>query len=297
MFSSIKRCKICSKFGKTILEISFDDIRILNFFTSEYNKKITNLLKKKIGKKKFILEKCKDCQFIWQRNVPKNKFLYDIYEKIIDPKESLQKSQKILNKQIKFFSSEIIFFQNFLKKNDLNILDFGAGWGNWLLSIKNKCPNVFAVEFSNKRKKYLKEKNIKIINNLNKTNHKNFFHVVKLEQVLEHLTDMKLVILNIKRIMKKNGILSIGVPDGYMEIDRDIIEIKKGPIQPLEHLNCFNNKSLKLFLRHNGFRPITLFEIIKIFIKIKKFDYHSIKFFLSQIKNTFFSTRINFIKN
>ena len=92
--------------------------------------------------------------------MPKDEFLYDIYEKFIDPKESLQKSKKVGTKQIRFFNNEIIFFQNFLKKNDPNILDFGAGWGAWLLSIKNKCPNVFAVEFSNKRKKYIKEKKI-----------------------------------------------------------------------------------------------------------------------------------------
>ena len=51
MFLIKKRCKICSKFGKKILDIRFDDVKIFNFFKSEYNKKIANLLKKKIGKK------------------------------------------------------------------------------------------------------------------------------------------------------------------------------------------------------------------------------------------------------
>ena len=97
-------------------------------------------------------------------------------------------------------------------------------------------------------------------------------------------------------MMKKGGVLSIGVPNGKNEIQNEKINIKKGPIQPLEHLNCFNNKSLKILFEKNGFKAMSLFKIIITFLRTKRFDYHSIRFILVMIKNSLLSTKINFIK-
>ena len=81
----------------------------------------------------------------------------------------------------------------------MNILDFGAGWGTWLLAIKKQCPNIFALELSSSRRKFLKNKKIKLVNLNNTSNYKSFFHVIKLEQVLEHVANLDRVILNLKK--------------------------------------------------------------------------------------------------
>lgn len=296
MFLKQTICKICKSKGTTLIELKFNDQKILNFFISEYDKKISNFLKKKIGNKNFILKKCPNCQFIWQENVPTKIFLKQLYDHIIDPNESLKKSKKITTLQKKNFANEITFIQNFYKKKNLNVLDFGAGWGTWLLVIRKQCPNIFAVELSSSRKKYLKSKEIKLINLEKLNKYKDFFHFVRLEQVLEHITNLDKIILDLKKTLKKGGIISIGVPDGIKEIKHNVINIKKGPIQPLEHLNCFSNKSLKLIFKKNGFKTISLKEIIVTFYRMKRFDYHSIRFILGMIKNLLLSTRINFIK-
>ena len=77
---------------------------------------------------------------------------------------------------------------------------------------------------------------------------------------------------------------------------KEIIKLKKGPIQPLEHLNCFNNKSLKILFGKNGFKSMSIFKIITTFLRTKRFDYHSIRYILVLIKNSLLSTKINFIK-
>ncbi len=296
MFLKQKKCKICYREGTTIFNLKFNDKKILNFFNKEYDKKISNFLNKKIGRENFILKKCNDCEFIWQENIPKEKFLKQIYDHVIDPKESFKKSKSITAIQKKNFDSEITFIKNFCKKKNLNILDFGAGWGSWLLVIKNKYSNIFAIELSSSRKKFLKRKKIKLIN-LDKTNaYKNFFHVVRLEQVLEHVVNLDKIILDLKKLVKRGGIISIGVPDGKREIKYKMIDIRKGPVQPLEHLNCFSNKSLKLFFKKNGFKTLSLKEIIITFYRMKRFDYHTIRFILVMIKNLLLSTRINFVK-
>ena len=296
MFLKQTKCKICKSRGTTLIKLKFNDHKILDFFISEYGKKISNFLKKKIGNKNFILKKCPNCQFIWQENVPTKIFLKQLYDHIIDPNESLKKSKKITTFQKKIFENEISFIQNFYKKKNLNVLDFGAGWGTWLLVIRKQCPNIFAVELSSSRKKYLKSKKIKLINLEKLNKYKDFFHFVRLEQVLEHITNLDKIILDLKKTLKKGGIISIGVPDGIKEIKHNVINIKKGPIQPLEHLNCFSNKSLKLIFKKNGFKTISLKEIIVTFYRMKRFDYHSIRFILGIIKNLLLSTRINFVK-
>lgn len=296
MFLKQKKCKICASRGITILDLKFKDKTILNFFDLEYNKKTSNFLKKKIGDKNFILKRCSYCEFIWQENVPKKSFLKQIYDHIIDPEESFKKSKKIKMSQKKIFENEITFIQNFHKKKNLNILDFGAGWGTWLLEIRKQCPNIFAVELSSSRKRFLKSKEIKLVNFEKPGIYKNFFHFVRLEQVLEHIVNLDKIILDLKKILKKGGILSIGVPDGKKEIKHNVISIKKGPVQPLEHLNCFSNKSLKLFFKKNGFKTVSLKEIIITFYRMKRFDYHTIRFILGMIKNLLLSTRINFVK-
>tara|TARA_B100000989_G_C19487822_1_gene448326 strand:+ start:411 stop:1304 length:894 start_codon:yes stop_codon:yes gene_type:complete len=295
MFLEQNSCKICSSKGVEIFKTKFGNKEILNFFNSEYGEKTSNFLKKKIGKKNFILKKCSVCQFIWQKNIPKIFFLKQLYDKIIDPIDSLKKSRNVNIFQKKYFENEINFFQNFHKKKNLNILDFGAGWGTWLICIKKNCPSIFAMEFSSIRKKHLIKNDIKVINFKDKK-YNNYFHVVRLEQVLEHISNLKGIIFDLKKIIKKGGILSIGVPNGKYEIKKEIIKLKKGPIQPLEHLNCFNNKSLKILFGKNGFKSISVFEIITTFLRTKRFDYHNIRYILALIKNSLLSTKINFVK-
>ena len=87
----------------------------------------------------------------------------------------------------------------------------------------------------------------------------------------------------------------ISVPDGTEIIEKEkILTIKKGPIQPLEHLNCFSKKSLKKILDVNGFRPLKLNEIIIMNIKDFRLDLISFKSFIIDLKSYFFSTSIKF---
>ena len=87
----------------------------------------------------------------------------------------------------------------------------------------------------------------------------------------------------------------ISVPDGTEIIKTErVLAIQKGPVQPLEHLNCFSKKSLTKILDINGFRPLRLSEIIIMNIKDFKLDLRSLKSFLLDLKNYFFSTSIKF---
>ena len=102
--------------------------------------------------------------------------------------------------------------------------------------------------------------------------------------------------INLSKIIKKGGVLYIGVPNGSSEINGNNIIIQKGSIQPLEHLNCFNNKSLKLITKKHGFRPMSTLEIFKNSLSYLNFNLISFKTFLKDNFLSINNTRIHFVK-
>ena len=125
--------------------------------------------------------------------------------------------------------------------------------------------------------------------------YKNFFNFIRLDQVLEHLDDLKQTMETIKKIAHKNCIIYISVPNGKKIINKKTeIKIEKGPIQPLEHLNCFSRESLKKLLKKNGFKEITLIEQILMHLKNFKFSKTDLIFILKDVIKNSFSTTIKF---
>jgi SAM-dependent methyltransferase len=90
------------------------------------------------------------------------------------------------------------------------ILDVGAGLGDFIMH----CPNSYAVDPDPLNVKEMLKKNIRAELLLNdKINHENvFFDSVIMDNVLEHISDPINLLLEIKRVLKPNGIFLIGVP-------------------------------------------------------------------------------------
>ena len=86
----------------------------------------------------------------------KNKLQNELYEKLIPPKKSLEKSKKNLKIFKRKFNSEFNLFKEINYKKDFKILDYGAGWGNWILSLNHDSKNIFALENSKKESNILK---------------------------------------------------------------------------------------------------------------------------------------------
>ena len=87
-----------------------------------------------------------------------------MYDDLIDYKSSFNKSKNVISEKEQF--KEIF---NFLKKNffekKLKVLDYGAGWGTWIFSVKNITPSKFyALELSKKISFFKKKKKLVFIN-------------------------------------------------------------------------------------------------------------------------------------
>ena len=95
--------------------------------------------------------------------------------------------------------------------------------------------------------------------------------------------------INLNSLSKKNSIIYISVPNA----EKIKNPVKKGPFQPLEHLNTFNNSNLKELMKKNNYTPISTNRILRSMISNK----NTINFFFKRIFNQMFTTNILFEKN
>ncbi|MCM8819321.1 MAG: glycosyltransferase, partial [Candidatus Omnitrophica bacterium] len=178
--------------------------------------------------------------------------------------------------------SKKIFLNRFKKIEEYkkvgNILDIGAGLGEFLAIAKQKGWQVWGTEISEYAAQFAKE-NFKIdifCGALEEANFEdNFFDVVTLWHVLEHIDEPIKYLKEIKRILKKDGILVIALPnlDDYIyKLAYRIFKTKASKEYSIKdrehHIFAFKQKTLKRILLSLGF------SIIKIDIDKERFIFY-----------------------
>ncbi|MDP2922657.1 MAG: glycosyltransferase [Candidatus Omnitrophota bacterium] len=154
------------------------------------------------------------------------------------------------------------------------LLEVGCGNGYFLKAAKDNGWQVYGIEVCERLaahiNKYL-EVNI-FAGTLEQAKFSdNFFDVVYLNHLLEHLSDPLGFLTEARRILKEDGILFVCLPNA-----RDIFEILrkaaaqlcltkgwKGYLNPPMHLYAFSPASLVKLLEKAGFRTLEMFTIIE----------------------------------
>ena len=284
MFYEQNICKICkSTKYETIYKLPFKDDKLRTFFKKFYGEKNLDEIYNLTKNHDFEILNCTKCQFKWQKFIPENLILNKLYNDWISFDDSLKKKNN-LNEEY-FFTSLL----NLLDANSVNILDYGAGVGNFCNFAKEKGFNSYAFEFSPKRVKFLESKKIKIMNDSEIKDTKIKFDFIYINQVLEHLEKFDKFFENLNFLSKKFTIIYISVPNTKKLKD----PVRKGPYQPLEHLNSFNNSNLKELFLMNNFQTISIYRIFKSVLKKENFP----SFLIKRIFNQIYTTSILFEKN
>lgn len=197
-----------------------------------------------------------------------NDFIYTGYKNYVEDKINIENTAK----------KRLRWIQSYIKKG--KILDIGCGGGFFLNIAKNHGWSCYGVEISKHILQYasnelqLKE----IISSLKEANFpEEFFDVITMWDVIEHLKYLKEELLEINRVLKKNGLLVIITPNAGSIIAK--ITGKKWVL--------FNRKDHLLF-----FTPHTLINILnKIGFKVVKYTpfyyggkYVSLDYIFSRLK-------------
>lgn len=132
------------------------------------------------------------------------------------------------------------------------ILDIGCAFGNFLYAAKRLGWKTYGIEID-KNMIDIAKKNGKIFfGTLEKANYnKNFFDVVTMFDVIEHVPNPDSTLKEVRRIMKKDGTLVIQTPAADSIYRK--IKGREWDYYGLQHLNYFSKESMKKILKKNGF--------------------------------------------
>jgi len=182
---------------------------------------------------------------------PKNLGIYyesDAYISHSDASVSFM--DKIYQVVKKYSIKKKVSLINCYSVSDKNLLDVGAGTGDFLLGAKNGGWQVCGMEPNATAIKKASEKGITLYPDFSQLQNKKF-NVITLWHVLEHLPNLEEQIQNLKKHLTENGTLIIAVPN-YKSFDAKWYKENWAAYDVPRHLWHFSRSSIsKLFARHN----------------------------------------------
>lgn len=135
------------------------------------------------------------------------------------------------------------------------ILDVGCGSGEVLSIMKKVGWETYGVERDERAAKYARSKGLNVLNQDLRSIRfpDDYFDIVRMRSVLEHLHQVSLILAEVHRILKKQGRLFLIVPN----IDSFEFKIFKSKWYPLDiprHIYHFSPKSLTALLEKSRFK-------------------------------------------
>ena len=206
----------------------------------------------------FCYVRCRNCDLVYLNPRPSQGLLNKIYQGDKFHSIDFHKDPTGEEKLYFFRFSDRLKVINRLKKRKGKILDIGSSWGYFLSLAKEDGWDVYGVEPTIAEAKYAQERfKVKIFTGRLREAQfpAQYFDVVSLWHVLEHIPDPIIELLEIKRILKEDGLLVIEVPSTRRL--KDDISGKKFDINnPPQHLFYYNISTLSSLLEKIGFHII-----------------------------------------
>jgi dolichol-phosphate mannosyltransferase len=210
--------------------------------------------------------KCKTCQLLFIYPLPKSIEVYD--ESYFSGAE---KGFGYINydadkePMIPIFNKYLDILNKIgMKKGKL--LDIGAATGFFMNLAQKRGFDVVGVELSDFAAKKGREKGLNVITGdlISQKFPSEQYDVVTIFDVIEHVPNPKELIIEVKRILKKGGVIVMNTPDAGSFWAR-VWGKNWQLIVPPEHVNYFNIKNLSNYLSKNGFEVKLVSKIGKSF--------------------------------
>lgn len=213
----------------------------------------------------YELVRCRVCRVVYQRTIPGDRLLSTIYDEWIPPSEKDRLRRERSLDDFCYIAEQIQFLIRHLdsKPCDIRVLDFGMGWGEWAAMARAFGCEVAGCELSLVRVQHARAIGIEIVDW--EAIPKGRFQFINSEQVFEHLAEPLVVLKHLARALDKEcGVIRISVPDSRSALRRLSRNASFGrlparhvmPLAPLEHINCFEWRSLVAFAAMAGLRPV-----------------------------------------
>ena len=252
---------------------------------------------------------CKVCKLKQADNLPSNEKLKSFYNNINTKLLFDYSKESGFKKYYQNFDSNLRFIIEKTKlniKENLNMIDIGAGNGRTLLQIKDLTNwNSIGIEPDETKLKALNFFQLNIINdvfeNVSNSLKDDHYDLITISQVLEHVENPSSLLKKINKKLNKNGYLWIDVPLCNNNYFNSRINDDVG------HLYFFDEYTLGDILKKNNFHTISsgsfgkrisskrsIFQSVKLYLK---YYFHRYMPMSILNLNKYISKRINTYKN
>lgn len=253
---------------------------------------VISLKAAEVIKKNYKVVKCLNCDFYFVN--PPLELSESDWKYLYDNTYFVENSKWFLKKRKSDCKERITKAGRFTSNKIENFLDIGCGEGYSLIEAHNRGWNVYGIDITDHRMEDAKINDIKFINSdlINSKFPSDFFDIVYLDSVLEHVYNPSEYLSEIRRILKKGGILYVGVPNEdslfndvkklFFKISGKKITEKIKPFQSPYHINGFNKQSLTFALTNSEYKIAELrnFANRLLFMREKLFSKEFMKLLL-----------------
>jgi len=211
----------------------------------------------------FTVVKCKKCGLIYVNPRPSEQEIIKFYPETYSWKETLQAGSlftRIVRRLEKAYRYHLLNYEvnrvlKFTRCSSGRVLDIGCGSGDRLSVFRDNGFEAYGVEIS-PAARYAKEK-LKLDvfeGDLYKANYPgDFFDIVTMYSVLEHLHNPKELLFEVRRILKREGFLIVQVPNTE-SLQFRIFKDKWSAFDVPRDLYYFNISLLNRILSNSGFK-------------------------------------------
>lgn len=254
IFQTRESCPCCSHNNfEPLISIPYSDPRISRFISNYYEERVPL---EEFSSYDYKIVKCNNCTLLYQQAILNDKYMFLLYEEWISAKQSLCKKQTADLQLYATYARELEAMCLHLKKapHEIDILEYGSGWGFWANVAKAYGFNVTGIEISHSRTQFAKLNGLNILPSIQDCGANQYDYIYS-NQVFEHVSHPGETLNNLAKLLKPGGIIYIQVPNGrgmQHKLLRESWEAGKDALHPLEHINCFNRKSLLTLAQQAG---------------------------------------------
>lgn len=232
----------------------------------------------------FEIAKCLGCGFIFQTYILNPSALKQLYDVWIDSSLARNWHLERMHSISFVYARRLSFIAKYFGTSNINILDYGGGFGQFCLMAKAFGFRVSCIEFSEERISSINKIGINVLTLNEFTQIRSEYHFINIDQVLEHVSNPSEIMHNINLALNEAGIVFVGVPDckdlessiaSLDTLSREQYKKQLQPISALQHINGFTYSTLRDMCARQGFHflfsPITYMRLGFSRIAIKEF--------------------------
>ena len=271
-----------------IYQLNYADDRLRQFIESFYQQRIDyRLLENEV----YEIDKCHQCGLLFQRFILNQAGQAALYGEWVDSQKSLEKKRYAKTKLYTQYAGQLETINRLFAKPpyQVEILEFGMGWGYWSRMANAFGYQVRGLELAPERVRHARSMGVEVIEELPEPGP--VFDFIYSNQVFEHIEEPQQSLIELARRAKPGGIVYFRVPDARgieSQLRKNGWQPQMDAIHPLEHINAFTRTSLVAMASKAGFgviQPPLRIDISKFWGGLKR-----------EINDRWFNTHVYFLK-